>query len=311
MNEVIFRIEPTAQINEHWVARARVDYRTDLDTSRNSTDHSSNENSANGDKYVSAADMTLDRAWVEGSYGNTLIRLGKLPYRTIADHGLVMEQQVSGGQVTFGRDIKATLTAGRAANKWYSGWFPEYTYSYQGLEVYNDRQRRFTWGLGYHHFRAEQLGVVLAGSNKGQANDYGHSDARIVAAGLGYRFSPTLALQGALAWNTIGYQQSGHGYERTAYRLQLDYKRADPARPHSFGLYAAWARYGSTAAMVVNVEDSMRPQTKTDICGWEVGGSYTLDRNIIGSLAYSSYDMLEHRVGIKYRMLFARVACFF
>ena len=63
--------------------------------------------------------------------------------------------------------------------------------------------------------------------------------------------------------------------------------------------------------MVVNLEDSMRPQMRTDICGWEVGGSYTLDKNIVGSLAYSSYDALNHREETKYRMLFARVACFF
>ena len=62
LNEVIFRIEPTAQINEHWVAKARVDYRTDLDTSLNSMDHSSIENSADYDKYSAAADMTLNRA---------------------------------------------------------------------------------------------------------------------------------------------------------------------------------------------------------------------------------------------------------
>ena len=304
LNEVIFRIEPTAQINEHWVAKARVDYRTDMDTSRNSTDHSSEENSE-GARYIAAADMTLDRAWVEGSYGNTLIRLGKLPYRTIADHGLVMEQQVSGGQVTFGRDIKATLTAGRAASGWYDT-SSSYTYSYQGLEVYNDRQRRFTWGFGYHHFRADELKTLR----------YGHSDARIVAAGLGYRFSPTLALQGSLAWNTIGCQTSGRDHFRTSYRVQLDYKRADPARPHSFGLYAAWVRYGSRATLVQNVEDSMLPGGLVllgGICGWEVGGSYTLDKNIVGSLAYSSYDMLDHsgEGSTKYRMLFARVDCFF
>ena len=63
--------------------------------------------------------------------------------------------------------------------------------------------------------------------------------------------------------------------------------------------------------MLVNLEDSMRPQLQPDICGWEVGGSYTLDKNIVGSLAYSSYDALEHKVGNRYRMLFARVACFF
>ena len=49
------------------------------------------------------------------------------------------------------------------------------------------------------------------------------------------------------------------------------------------------------------------------LCGWEVGGSYTLDKNIVGSLAYSSYDTLNHswRASTNCRMLFARVACFF
>ena len=247
--------------------------------------------------------MTLDRAWVEGSYGNTLIRLGKLPYRSIADHGLAMEQQVSGGQVTFGKDIKATLTAGRAANTWYDS---EYTYSYQGLEVYNDRQQRFNWGIGYHHLMSDRMNQL--------SFRYGHSDARIVTAGMGYHFSPTLALQGALAWNTLACQSRTSDYRRTSYRLQLDYKHVDPAEPHSFGIYAAWARYGDEATKMQNVENSMMPEGTVwgrGLCGWEVGGSYALDKNIVGSLAYSSYDATNHVNGTKYRMLFARVACFF
>ena len=65
-----------------------------------------------------------------------------------------------------------------------------------------------------------------------------------------------------------------------------------------------------------NVENSMMPEGTVwgrGLCGWEVGGSYTLDKNIVGSLAYSSYDVLDHswKDSTKYRMLFARVDCFF
>ena len=47
-NETLFRLEPSASINDHWTAKARIDYTIDMDRSSNATS------------------ATVYRAWVEG-----------------------------------------------------------------------------------------------------------------------------------------------------------------------------------------------------------------------------------------------------
>ena len=68
---VTLRLEPEARINEHWVGKARMEYNTDMDTARNSTGRGPSVNMNREPEF------RMNRAWVEGTYGNTVIRLGK------------------------------------------------------------------------------------------------------------------------------------------------------------------------------------------------------------------------------------------
>lgn len=70
------------------------------------------------------------------------------------------DDNVAGGQITFGNKVKATLTAGRA--KRFDGELgvdPDEarltqgdTGSYQAIEIYNDRNDKITWGVAYHRW---------------------------------------------------------------------------------------------------------------------------------------------------------------
>ena len=259
-NKDLFRLNVSAQVNEHWTAKTRFDYTTDLNDSKNATS------------------VTVDRAYVEGTYGNTVIDLGKFYYKTHGDRGMFMDERVSGAQVTFGKDVKATVTIGRYNFNNYGVWGSSSsasnysTASYQGIEVYNNEKNKFTWGVAYHHFN---------GGIKENNAKYNADNASIWDIGLGYKFNPNLALYGAYAKNTQGDSDSKN---QKAYNIELDYKGAKNDKKGSFGIFAAYRHLGKYATAYNTFDGNWA--TNSDQKGWEFGGQYTFAKNIKGTASY-------------------------
>lgn len=296
------RLYMTAAVNEHWSVKSRVDYRSDMDSSANAVSGGTvgNENEQT---------FELDQAYAEGVYGDTVIRLGKLPVYSQADQGMVMDDVASGAMVTFGHAVKVSIFAGRyQANSNSSNSVSRYkdlldgyafadfeAENYQFIEVTSDPQQRFTWGLGYHHF-PDRLA------------SYSH---HTFSAGLGYRFSPDWALHGAYAAGThavAGVVELDSRNDK-AYSIELDYKGANPARPGSFGIYAAY-RYLGYRTAICPTYDTMRLGQR----GWDVGVRYTFQRNMMGTLAYFRGKALPFRSGYQEKdasTLFGQLEFFF
>ena len=266
-NQFLFRLQPTLDINKNWKGHARINYYADANSAQN----------------VSSA--VVDWLWVEGQYGTTNIKLGRPVYHSEADYGLFIDDPVSGGQITFGNKVKTTLTAGRyqfnngEARTGIYGWNTDKAASYQSSEVFNDRKDRFTWGLGYHHFTSGDL-------YSGLGYDGAGNSASVWAAGLGYRFTPTLGLIGSYTKNVSMQNAAGmnKGAADHAYNIELDYKGANPKEAGSFGAFVAYRYLGPAATLYSThrVFGGMREGDK----GWEVGTSYTFAQNILGTLRY-------------------------
>ena len=92
-NKVLFRLEPSAEVNDNWHVNARLDASTDLKSDN------------------TKSDVSLKRIWADGQYGNTNIKLGKLPMQL--DKDLLFDDEISGASLTTGKDLKLTLQAGR------------------------------------------------------------------------------------------------------------------------------------------------------------------------------------------------------
>ena len=254
VNQILLRLEPTMRINEHWTGKARINYGdwTNGDTARNDNN------------------VMVDRIYVQGDYKNLSICLGKLPYRSKADYGMVTDGSFAGGSLIVGKKVKVALNLGRfndsvnalgafgddaAASLPGHSIFSnrgEGTASYGSLEIYNDRdeapfsyserEKVFTWGLGWHHFRQRNEMDALID----------RSDYDILALGLGYRFTRNLQLTGAYA-HAFGVDagprlkamnaawESG---QKNSYAIQLDYKGAHPGKKGSWGAFAAWRQLG-------------------------------------------------------------------
>ena len=196
VNQLLFRLEPVMKINEHWTGKARIDYA-----------HWNNMHDAANEVGQNQNNVTVDRMYVVGAYNAFNITLGKLPYKTQADYGMIMDRYFSGGSLVFGKDVKVALNLGRINNA-NNMLGTEYVFSannrnavrvlngttssYGSIEIYNDRAKKFTWGLGWHQFRQGNWDAANGGI-------YDSGSYNIFALGLGYKFTPDLELTGAFS----------------------------------------------------------------------------------------------------------------
>ena len=291
------RLEPSMQVNEHWSGHARIDYNSDMDTATNVT--GANNILLNGANAVPG--ICVERMWVQGDYDNFQILLGKLPYLSNIDNGMLFDDNVSGGQITVGSKVKATLTAGRSRNYAAAGADPNFydpvetpmgtTGSYQAIEIYNDRDDKFTWGVGFHRW-----------ANRDLLNDEGLTSAvNIWDIGLGYKFDKNLALNGAYAWTHSPKGEAANAAEpaedmvssaKRAWSIELDYKGADPSDKGSWGAFLAYRQLGNWA-VIAPTYDAIGPGQK----GVEMGVDYVFAKNLMGTFKYFVGKNVEDDVG--------------
>ena len=269
-NEYLLRLNINAEINEHWTGKARLDYQ---DTQGMKTA-----------KNISG--VKVDRLWVVGKYGDTVIELGKLPHITQFDYGASMSERIAGGKVTFGKDIKVAAAVGRfnfensgmgafddngfgAADKDFGG---DETGSYQSLEIYNDRAQKFTWGVGYQHMKL--------GNDEGKAGNW-----NLYGIGLGYKFDKNVQVKGAFdKASGTGSRQTATG-DKQLWFVEVDYKGAKREQKGSWGAYIAYRHVGDCAALYSTWRQD-NSAWLDDFKGIDIGVNYTFFKNIMGTVKY-------------------------
>ena len=296
LNQLLLRFEPQMQINKHWTGKARIDYGTadNMNTAKNETS------------------VKVERMWVAGDYKNFKINLGKIPYKSQADEGLIMDRNISGGQLIFGSGVKVALNMGRvndndnslisfgatasgtqrqmlrgAANA--NGDFVRAA-SYGSIEVYGDKAKKFTWGLGWHQFRQSQE----------LRNIIGNDSYNIWALGLGYKFTGDLRLSAAYARaNSIDDDANGNswnGSQKYSWSAELAYKGAKASKPGSWGIFAAYRHLGAFSSTGWNTYRLNGPQGSGEK-GFEIGVSWAPMKNVTGIVRYFNGKRFERFSG--------------
>ena len=302
-NQMMFRVEPSAQVNANWTAKARIDYNTNADSdSEVNTSIGSTTSVGNGN-------LEVDRIYAEGVYGKTVIDLGKIPYFTNSSHGMVYDNKITGAGVTFGKDVRTTIVYGRSVkggtavdvnstNTNYD-WTP--SGSLLGIDINYDNGKKFTAGVGYN---------ALSLDADSSADNGGVDSMKIWNVGIGYRFLPTFNMTADYSKNT----NNGTDYNSSAargYNIQANYKGAVAANKGSFGIYAAYRNLGKLAG-IASTYDGLNEGYK----GWELGTQYAFSQNILGTLKYfqgtkmatgTPTDLDDH----DYSKIFGQVEFFF
>jgi len=263
-NGMLFRLEPTVQINDNWTAHSRIEYTANLKTNGNS-------------------DLTTNRAWVEGNIGEAHTKFGKLP--TFSGQGVVMDDTVSGAEVSFGKVVKTTLTAGR----YDSNIVGHSEGDYGAVQFDYDATKALSLTAGYYQYKDEDVVAAHEDTNK------------IWGVGGTYKFNDTVALDGYYAHSSIDDADSG---QTKAGNVELRYKGAAAAAPGSFGVWAAYRHIGDDASIAPTWD-----AVKADEKGYEIGANYTLGQNIVATARY--FDGKEISTGLDMNRTYAKVEFLF
>ena len=291
-----FRLFPTAEVNDNWHVKARLTAQTDM--AKDSGDDNGN--------------VKLTYIYADGNYKNFDVKLGKMPFFSTSDAGLVMDDFFSGAQLSFGSKLKATLEAGRfdmsEANSAYNNEDPselgaiqklkaanksDDAASYQGIDLAYGVSK-FGFGAGYRHFSSD----VFTEADKYTNNASKEDSASIWSVGTNYKFDNNWNLLGSFAKNT-----KADNYE-TSHNIELDYKGAQKENKGTWGAYAAYRYLGENVSLAPTYDTAMA-NTK----GWEVGAEYVPFKNVQTYLYY--FDGKDLETNNDANKLFGRVSFFF
>ena len=272
-NNLKFRLEPTAEINPHWHAVARLDADTDTKADQGKD-----------------GKVTLKRAYVQGDYDKFQVRLGKMALSSSegyqAPGNLILDSEFTGAQLSFGDEFKAKLEAGRL-----SDGFAD-TANYQSAQVRYDKNK-FMSGVGFYRLGSSDLTTKT--TNKKER-------AHIWGADLGYRFDKNSFLSGSYAHANRLDAESKY---KKSYQFTYEYKGADQADKGSWGAYAAYRYLG--APSVLATQDGAQFGTK----GVEFGLGYVPYKNVLLSAKYFKGKTIESKDNDKVQKLYGSVEFFF
>lgn len=96
-NNLLFRLEPSAEVNDHWHVNARLDGNYKMD--------SDNQNRGTGND----SDFRLKRAWAQGDYKNFSVRFGKF---SMYGDDSINDTTMSGADITLGNKNKLSGVIG-------------------------------------------------------------------------------------------------------------------------------------------------------------------------------------------------------
>ena len=294
-NNVLFRLEPSAEVNSNWHVKARLDANSDLKNDK-------------GNNIDQTGNVELMRIWAQGDYGNAQVKVGKF---APIDNDSIFDTTFSGAEVSFGKVAKLTLGAGRndltgndAANSVIAkaASAPASTdstanYQYAGLDL---TRGKLAAGVSYHHLNSDAFKnlTTAAYGSENYKNDGTSDEANIWMLKSAYTFSKDVALNGFYANN-----HDADNYNK-AYSAQLTYKGAEAENKGTWGAWVAY-RHLDQYATLFDTFDVVKAGQKA----WELGVNYTPFKNTVAIVRYSHGKDLATDQNVS--NLFGRVDFFF
>ena len=296
-DHLLFRLEPTAEVNQNWHVHARLDASTEMDSD-------SPAKNTDEDK------VDLKRVWAQGNYSNFQVKLGKFAQ---IDDDSIFDTTFSGAEVSFGNKVTFTAGAGRLNfSDYYGSGEDKYAphkivddnaanYQYAGLGYADGK---FVGGVDYHHLNADNFYYLKDGLKKTSDKDLkinrtnNEDTANIWLVKAAYQFDKTNGLNGFYANNT-----SADDLDK-AWSAQYTYKGAQKENKGTWGAWAAYRYLGDNTALFSTFDALLQGQK-----GWEIGANYTPFKNVVGTLRYGNGKDIS--TDTKVENLFGRVEFFF
>ncbi|WP_415945962.1 S-layer homology domain-containing protein [Selenomonas montiformis] len=288
-NSTTFRLEPIAEVNDHWKVRARLDAYGNMKNDFQDT-------------------LGLKRLWAEGRYGNTTWKFGRMPVGI--DMDIMFDTHFSGAQVAFGKKkgLITTINAGRftlsSGNEYFryaKDWaekkgVKDATASYQAIGLNVSAGKWTNTGVAYHHLDSDDFGF-LPGYGKAAIGDNAHKhEMNVVTSKATYHFNKNWTLQ-----YNYGHNFAAENYN-DSFHYVLGYKDFENFNTEHQGQWGASVAYRYVGQNVgPTATYTMDPGTKG------------LALSIIGNPMKHTYTWLQYEVGKtlignhNYKELFGRM----
>lgn len=277
-DELLLRLEPSAEINEHWQVHGRID--TYLDMSE--------------DKNIDGYDFRLRRAWAQGDYKHISLRFGR--FNMYGDDS-INDTTMSGADVTVGSADKLSGVIGGGRSAWafefLDGDEPNDVF-YAGVD-YNKAKNKGVFGAA-RYFRYTNDTRLIDGDAEAKRNNIWQLMA-------GYKFDENSTLQGYYAKSDRDI--AGWEGNSRSYNIEFDYKGAQQENKGTWGAWVAYRHAGLTATPY-GTWDVIYDWTK----GWDIGVNYTLMKNMVGTLRYGDGRLIGKDED-KVRQFMGRLEFFF
>ena len=227
----------------------------------------------------------FQRAYVNGKLGGLAVQAGRYGF-TDFNGGVIYDTRVDAGQVSYGKDVKLTLGAGKAAD---------------GSDI--DATASKADNLYYANL-AGKIGVVNAGVSYYKFEnvaklDSGAADDSIWTVGVAFPVLKDLKLGATyLASDYDKVAATGKSVDDDGYVVTLDYKGAKASKVGTWGIFAKYYDQGVGTYLAHTMTGKYSEFNAADdgFKGYMVGANYTLAKNIVGQVEY--YD-LEAKEGSK------------
>ncbi len=255
------RLWINGRINDDW------SYTGMLENTQDLKDNSGNE------------DTEFKRAYLEGRLGGLDVVAGR--YNETTASGNILDVDLDGVKVSYGKDVKVFGVAGKAAD---------------GVTI-EDKSRVYIAGA------EAAFGAVDAYANYFKAdNDY---KQEIYNVGVGFDIAKDLNLSYEYMWGAKKYDDR---VSKDGYVVGLSYKEADPAEAGTWGIHARY--YDQPAnAFLAPTHDGDVFDKDGGYKGWNAGIDVTLAKNIQYSFNY--YDTEAKAEDLDSKVLYNELYFFF
>ena len=252
VNNVLFRLEPSAEINNNWHVNARLDANSNLAT----------DTGADGK-------VDLKRVWAQGNYGAFTGKFGKF---APIDDDSIFDTQFSGAELSYNKGAWNVVAAAGRNNNSEDNATDVADYQYYGVGY---TMGKLTAGADFHELQSKSLSDYFDGWSAYKKN--GTTDqADIWLLKGSYTFDQNNALQGFYAEN-----HDADAYEKAA-SVEYDYKGADRKNAGTWGAWLAYRHLGENAA-AFSTFDAVDAGWKA----WEIGANYAPFKNVVAQARYA------------------------
>ena len=221
----------------------------------------------------------FQRAYVNGKLGGLKVQAGRYGFTDFTG-GNIYDTRFDGIQVAYGKDVKLTVGAGKAADA-------------TGMPKWNAKDKKYVLDDGsvaedaYYANLGTKIGVVDANVSYYKFADVKDlkDDDKIWTAGVAFPVVKDLKLSAVYLKSDVDTFNK-KSIDDDGYVIGLDYKGAKAGVAGSYGIFAKYYDQAAGTFVAHTMEAENFGVDNDGFKGYMVGANYTFAKNIVGAVKY-------------------------